>query len=120
VTAPGSGADPEKTAVEAFKDAVAYVVFVGSKPLPFVYAALVAAWTVASLELFKNDLLALLAGTALAVSAALVLLPPLLWVKEQAEDRVGPRPDHCSNWLASAVVSAVMFVLFILLLIREA
>lgn len=104
--------------MENLKDILAYVVHVGSKPLPYIFAALVAAWTVASLELFNDDNIALGAAVSLAVGVSLLFLPPLLWIKEKADDRIGKRPNHWENWLPAQAVGLLLFLLFFLLLSR--
>lgn len=101
-------------------DMLAYLVVIGSKPLPYIFAALIAGWTVTSLEIFDDDGVALLAAACLAIGASLVFLPPLLWVKEKADHRIGTNPEHCVRWLPAQTVGMILFILFVLLLSRYA
>ena len=101
-----------------FKDTLAYSVVIGSKPLPYIFAALVAGWTVTALKMFDDDGIALLAAACLAVGVSLIFLPPLLWFKEKAENRISSNPDHWGRWLPAQAVGMVLFLLFGLLLSR--
>ena len=104
--------------METLKDILAYVVHVGSKPLPYIFAALIAAWTIGSFEVFDDGNIALGAAVLLAVAASLIFLPPLLWVKEKADDRIASKPDRCERWLPAQAVGIAMFILFVLVLDR--
>lgn len=66
-------------------DTLAYLIDVGGRPIPYIFAGLVGGWLTVSLELIEDDAAAVAVTVLLAVSVALMFLPPFLWVNRWAK-----------------------------------
>ena len=73
--------------MKSFVDFLAYIILVGSKPLPLVLGGLVVLLTVESLASPEGDLTGLLLTLLLVTSLSLILLPPFQWIARWAEGR---------------------------------
>ena len=109
------------------KDTLAYLVDVGSRPIPYIFGGLVAGWLVTSLDLFVDDTTALLMTVLLAVGVSLFALPPFLRVHRWAKDYRSrprtsgdgaPKPDYANeilNWGISMSIGVLLLTAWALL-----
>ena len=95
--------------VDQLKDILAYVVHVGSKPIPFIFAAIVVGLFTERLER-TSDLVDAVGVTVLVASGlALAVLPPLLRLRSWADKR---HRDEVGFWLWAWGASFVFLTLW--------
>ena len=106
-------------------DLSAYVIDVGSKPIPYIFGGLVAGWLITSLDMFDDDGTAIAMTVLLAVSVSLVFLPPFLWLSRWAKSyRSQPVGEETNDkndlarWPIAIFIGAPLFYLWVLLLPR--
>lgn len=97
-------------------DTLAYLVDVGRRPIPYIFAGLVGGWLVTSEDLFTSDEAAFGMTALLAVSASLIFLPPLLALAQWSKKR--KVRDHGNKWLISSTVGIVLLAMWAIFLDR--
>ena len=112
------------------KDTLAYLIDVGSRPIPYIFAGLVAGWLITSLDKFDDDTTALLMTLLLAVGVSLFALPPFLrvhrWAKEYLARPSTPEDsaskfnyaNEILNWGISMSIGTVLLALWLVLWVR--
>lgn len=101
--------------MEKVKDTLAYLVHVGSKPIPFVFAGLVVGLLNEHMQEFSDTAIAIVA-TVLAVSAvSLFILPSMLCLKRWADDRY---KDDVKVWPAAWLMGFVLLTLWLVLWVQ--
>ena len=104
-------------------DTVAYLIDVGGKPIPYIFAGLVAGWLITSLDTFDDDGSAIAMAALLAISVSLVFLPPFLWLSRWAKNYPSQPPGRktcdtsgLAKWPIAIFIGAPLFYLWLFLL----
>ena len=101
--------------MEKLKDISAYLIHVGSKPIPFVFAGLVVGLLNEHIQNFSDAVVATVA-TILAVSAiSLFILPPMLCMKRWADDRY---KEDVNVWPVAWLVGLVLLTLWLVVWVQ--
>ena len=98
-------------------DAFAYLVNVGSRPVPYIFAGLVVGLLNEQIETYDDNLLAIASTILVASGLSLMILPPWLCLKRWADSRY---KENCSMWPVAYVIGVGALVAWMLLLIRYA
>lgn len=101
--------------MERSLDMLAYMVSVGAKPLPYMFAGAVAGLLFEHLEAFPDGGIAFGLTTLVSSGIALTVLPPLLWVKRWADGR---SRDDVAFWPSSCITGTAFLILWTVLWVR--
>ena len=95
--------------MESLKDVLAYLIVVGSKPIPFIFAGLVVGLLDEMRQLFTDVGVAIVMTVLGSSGVALFLLPPWMYLMRLARDRYSDdKPDlWWAAWMTGMSVLTV-------------
>lgn len=107
--------------MDKLKDMLAYLIVIGSKPVPFIFTGLVVVLLNEHLEGFADNTLAAIGLTILASSGvALIGLPPLLVIQHKAKTRYQKdlNRNDLGRWSVAWITGIVLLILWVFLFAR--